>query len=162
MSAIVDRVLAKIDEALDEGLGHIDACQRVLEWVKRESLGDELLAECGVRLLSDLHRNRMGAMPSTWTVPGAAKVNADAVNRGWSIFRQYEAVVEKRLGDCTVEDLKAIAAHRDGLAKANAEAAANYRKVARKVQQAKAKTVHQAFKNDPGELRDLLNGDGDE
>lgn len=165
--SIMDRVVAKIDEEIDAGSALIEACQSALDWIKREGLGEELLAAAGVRLLSDLYRNRAGRPAATpeelpaetareWSSPGASKVAAAVVNRGMAIFRDYEAVVGKRLGDCTVKDLEAIAQHRADLATANRHSAACYRKVAKEVAARKAKTVQQAFKNDPDELRTML------
>jgi hypothetical protein len=162
--SLTHRLVAVIDEAIDDGAADlVAACETALAWLKREHLGEELLAEQGVRLLSDLYRNckPMGAdsdAAATWTTPGGAKASADAVNRGLAIFREYESVVNKRFGDCTVADLKILVAHRHGLAEANARAAQGYLAVLKEVQRKKVPTVFDAFKDAPDRLRELRLG----
>jgi hypothetical protein len=148
-----DKVRPIIDDALDAGLDLPAACAKALEWINRNGLIEDLVATYGTRLLSDLYRTGMAS--ASWTPPGSEKASASAVNAGAAVFREYEAVVGKRIGDCRLADIRTLAAHRHGLAKANEAAAAVFDAIAKEMERTRSATVASCYKNRYEEFRQL-------
>lgn len=164
---IKDQVLRLMNEAHKDGRGPMRAAQAALDWLKRKSLAEALLAECGVRLLQHLYldwvhesraRFRATALDASEQMvaaePGRAKGDPKIVKRLYPVFQIMEWVDghRKAFGDCTADDLEWLADYRAQQADAHSRAADVYRTIKRGVVRAKAKTVAEAYRHRVSDL----------
>lgn len=166
-SGIKDQVLRLMNEAYKDGRGPMEAAQAALDWLKRKSLAEALLAECGVRLLQHLyldwvHESRARFRATALDIseqmaaePGRTKGDPKIVKSLYPVFQIMEWVdgQRKAFGDCTPADLEWLADYRKRQGDADYQAADVYRAIKRGVVRAKATTVAEAYRH---RIRDLV------
>lgn len=109
----------------------------------RECLGVALVQYVSVRVT----RNRMGVpveLPTVPARPPAVSSKVNAIRDHWGAFLAERVQVEgtwKRVADCTVSDVEALAQERREVAARNAAHAKRFEKLAREMQAQGAATV---------------------